>query len=60
MIGGMIDNIIPSANTANEKSSASSGDGNILDKISNIIPGDAGEKIEDFAKSKLGGLFGNK
>ena len=32
--------------------------GSFMDKISDIIPGQAGEKVEQFAKDKLGGLFG--
>lgn len=32
--------------------------GSFLDKISDIIPGEAGQKVEDFAKDKLGGFFG--
>ena len=31
--------------------------GSLLDKIKNAIPGGA-EKVEEFAKDKLGGLFG--
>ena len=34
--------------------------GSILDKISDFVPGQMGEKVEEFAKSKLGGLFGEK
>lgn len=35
--------------------------GSMLDKISDVIPGAVGEKIEDFAKGigdKIGGIFG--
>ena len=32
--------------------------GSFLDKISDFIPGQTGEKVEEFAKDKLGGLFG--
>lgn len=68
MVGGAVDNLFQSgttpaagatatgvqATTAN----ASSGSGDILDKISDFIPGATGEKIEEFAKEKLGGFFG--
>jgi hypothetical protein len=33
----------------------------MLDKISDVIPGQVGEKVEDFVKGaadKIGGLFG--
>jgi hypothetical protein len=33
--------------------------GSFLDNISDYIPGATGEKIEGFAKDKLGGMFGN-
>ena len=29
----------------------------LLDKISDFIPGAAGEKLEEFTKGKLGGFF---
>lgn len=32
--------------------------GSFLDKISDMLPGQTGEKVEEFAKEKLGGLFG--
>ena len=32
--------------------------GDFLDKISDYIPGATGETVENFAKDKLGGLFG--
>ena len=68
MVGGAIDNLFQSgttpaagttaadvqATTAN----ASSGSSDILDKISDFIPGSAGEKLEELAKDKLGGFFG--
>lgn len=65
MAAGIIDNIMPSgststsaATTSGEATTAASQDGDMLDKISDFIPGAAGQKIEDFAKSKLGGFFG--
>ncbi|MGH2647445.1 MAG: hypothetical protein ACRDE8_07750 [Ginsengibacter sp.] len=63
MVAGAIDNIIPTGTTASSPaskattSSASQGSGDILDKISDFIPGATGEKIEEFAKEKLGSLF---
>ncbi len=69
MVAGAIDNIFQSGTTpvapnttlANAESAATnsqSGDGSFLDKISDFIPGSTGEKMEEFAKDKLGGLFG--
>jgi hypothetical protein len=71
MVAGAIDNLFPQGaassptsgtNAGNQATAvASQGSGDILDKISDIIPGSTGEKIEEFAKSKLGSLFsGNK
>lgn len=68
MVGGAIDNIFP-ANSATPSSTTAPGDtgttagpeskgGSFLDKISDFIPGAAGEKAEQFAKDKLGGMFG--
>ena len=69
MVAGAIDNIFQSgttpaapainpADTQTTTAGSVSGDGNFLDKISDFIPGSTGEKIEEFAKDKLGGLFG--
>jgi len=69
MVGGAIDNLFPSgtvassttttpADTQTTTNTASQGSGDFLDKISDFIPGSTGEKIEDFAKDKLGSLFG--
>lgn len=54
MLSGAIDNLIPTA----AGNTASSSGGDLLDKISDIIPGETGSKIEEFAKEKLGGFFG--
>ena len=71
MVSGAIDNLFPAATTA-ATSPATAGDtqatapntvnesGDLLDKISDFVPGATGEKIEQFAKDKLGGLFGGK
>ena len=64
MVAGAIDNIIPTgATTPSADSQATAGtpsqsSGDLLDKISDFIPGSAGEKIEEFAKDKLGGFLG--
>ncbi len=66
MVGGAIDNLFqsgtkPSAPGTTPDGNASQNSGDFLDKISEMIPGGAGQNIEDFAKSKFGGLFrGNK
>ena len=69
MVGGAIDNMFQSGTTppasgttpvdatANVTNPVHDG-GGFLDKISDYIPGATGEKIEEFAKDKLGGLFG--
>src|SRR5665213_1668076 len=68
MVGGAIDNLFQSGTTptgpgttpADAQSTvanpAQSND--LLDKISDFIPGESGEKLETFAKDKLGGFFG--
>ncbi len=72
MVGGALDSFLPTGSTpANTQVTATNaapasitdaapaqGGGDILDKISGMIPGGAGEKLEQFAKDKLGGLFG--
>jgi hypothetical protein len=57
MVSGAIDNLFQSGATASTPGAAPDS-GNVLDKISDFIPGATGEKIEDFAKDKLGGFFG--
>lgn len=69
MVSGAIDNLFQSGTTpsapgttpadanANVTSPVHDG-GHFLDKISDYIPGATGEKIETFAKDKLGGMFG--
>ena len=69
MVGGAIDNFFPtgsavsstvtaSADAQTTTNPASQGSGDLLDKISDFIPGATGEKIEELAKDKLGGFFG--
>ena len=67
MVGGAIDNLFQTDTTSASTTSANTPDtaanpvqdgGSFLDKISDFIPGATGEKVEGFAKDKLGGLFG--
>ena len=71
MVSGAIDNLFQSgttpsapgttpADTQAPHDSTTPDSGDLLDKISDFIPGASGQKIEDFAKDKLGGLFGKK
>ena len=74
MMAGAVDNLFaesaPAA--AQTNTTTQTGSSSIMDKISDVIPGDAGQKVEDFAKNaahkaedlfdgakdKLAGLFG--
>jgi hypothetical protein len=62
MVAGAIDNLFqtgaPATAHAGTAETAREG-GGLLDKISDFIPGATGEKIEELAKEKLGGIFGN-
>ena len=76
MMSGAVDNLFaesaPAASQAAATAEVKADAPNIMDKISDIIPGDAGKKVEDFAKNaahkaedlfdnakdKLAGLFG--
>ena len=69
MVGGAIDNLFPPNNNVADEGTTTTGDlgatdaptakgGSFLDKISDFIPGETGEKAEQFAKDKLGGMFG--
>lgn len=58
MMAGAVDNLFPAQSTSNTNA-ASAGSSSIMDKISDFIPGEAGEKVEAFAKEKLSGLFGD-
>ena len=70
MVSGAIDNLFQSgttpssgttpAETQTATNATQPNSGDLLDKISDFIPGATGQKIEDFAKEKLGGLFGEK
>jgi hypothetical protein len=65
MVGGAVDNLFQSGTTPSATGTTPedvnnnvANSGSPLDKISDFIPGASGEKIEEFAKSKLGGFFG--
>ena len=66
MMAGAVDNFFPGSSApetmhtqTNAASTATStGSDSMLDKISDFIPGEMGQKVEDFAKEKLGGMFG--
>lgn len=67
MVGGAIDNLFQSGTTPSgpgttpadvQATTANPSQANFLDKISDFIPGESGEKLEEFAKGKLGGFFG--
>ena len=76
MVGGAIDSVLGSHNTDTDVAQAAAGStsagdtgttegpaqkgGSFLDNISEMIPGESGEKAEQFLKDKLGGLFGGK
>ena len=66
MMAGAVDNLFPQqstpgntpmGDTGTTEGPASKG-GSFLDNISDYIPGEMGEKAEQFAKDKLGGMFG--
>ncbi len=68
MMAGAAENLFPADNAA--AGSTSTGDtgttegpapkgGSFLDKISDFVPSEMGEKAEQFAKDKLGGMFGS-
>ena len=67
MLGSALDSLLPNQGnlasttpgTAVNPSDQVAG-GNVLDRISDFIPGEMGQKAEQFAKDKLGGMFGNK
>lgn len=71
MMAGAVDNLLGSEAAA-VSPTTSAAETSIMDKISDVIPGEAGEKVEDFAKNaahkaedvfdnvkeKLSGMFG--
>lgn len=66
MVGGAIDNLFQSGTTptgpgttpADVQSTVANPNSSMFDKISDFIPGESGEKLEEFAKEKFGGFFG--
>ncbi len=71
MVSGAIDNLFQSGTTPSGPGTTPSevnspvdstapDSSNIMDKISDIVPGATGQKIEDFAKDNLSSFFGNK
>lgn len=73
MLSGAVDNMFaPSAPETTTQAAAPVAEENVMDKISDVIPGETGEKVEEFAKNaahkaeevfgnvkdKLSGLFG--
>ena len=55
MLEGAVDNMFSSTTASDTAAAAASGapksDASIMDKISDVIPGQTGEKIEEFAKN---------
>lgn len=70
MVAGAVDNLFQSGTTPSAPgttptdtqatANASEDSGDLPDKISDFIPGATGQNIEDIAKDKLGGFFGEK
>ncbi len=60
MLGGAVDNMFASAPATADTVTPTTPNagGSILDKISDVIPGQAGEKAEEFIKDKFGDIFG--
>ena len=61
MLAGAAENIFAGASVASPAESTQQ-QHSVLDKISDYIPGQTGEKIEDFAKKaadRVGGFFNN-
>lgn len=74
MLGGAVDNMFASQSAATATPPAAENKAeSVMDKISDVIPGQAGEKVEEFAKNaahkaeevfdnvkdKISGLFGD-
>lgn len=69
MVGGAIDNLFQSGTTPSGPGTTPeevqsnvrnpiNNNSDLMDKISEFIPGATGEKIEEFAKKNLSGFFG--
>jgi hypothetical protein len=65
MMGGAVDNIFPAQSAPGTTPAGDIGTttgptqkgGSFLDKISDYLPGEMGEKAEQFAKDKFGGFL---
>lgn len=74
MMAGAVDNLFASSVDSPAKPETASTSSSLMDKISDVIPGETGEKVEAFAKQaadkaedlfegakeKLSGVFGGK
>ena|SRR5690606_19562517 len=72
MMAGAVDNLLDGNQSSAAAAPTSTANSGLMDKISDVIPGETGQKIEDFAKNaadkaedifdaakdKLSGLFG--
>jgi len=72
MMAGAVDNLLDGNTATAPNTSSTSANAGFMDKISDVIPGETGQKVEDFAKNaadkaedlfdaakdKLSGLFG--
>lgn len=63
MMAGAVDNLFPASDSTSAAPATPAAaattekeSGGFMDKISDFIPGEMGEKIESFAKDKLGGI----
>ena len=74
MLGGAVDNLLGVNEAPTATATSTGSESSIMDKISDVIPGETGEKVEEFAKNaahkaeevfgdvkeKLSGLFGGE
>jgi len=72
MLGGAVDNMFASAPQSSTTVTAPKAEESVMDKISDVIPGQTGEKVEEFTKNaahkaeevfdsvkdKINGMFG--
>ena len=72
MLSGAVDNLFASTPSSPKQDAPKAEDSSLIDKISDVIPGETGQKVEDIAKNvahkaedvfdsakeKLSGLFG--
>lgn len=65
MMAGAVDNLFPARTETTNPVTGDTGTtegptqkgGSMLDKISDLVPGEMGERAEQFAKDKLGGIL---